>query len=167
MTLRTIVEHGAARVRWSSPVWVPLLVGAVAWQLSVSLQPQLLLPAVALATAALMGLSAITFTRLKDAAAIPRPEVGADPATAAYDLFRRVNRAAAESLCLGALCIVGMCAGVRWQWITSALILAGLTYVGLRLLGVLWTLRLQAEHVIGDRFVPRGNQHKSTVKIAN
>ncbi|AMT70473.1 hypothetical protein ABG82_09165 [Mycobacteroides immunogenum] len=150
----------------SLPVSVPLAVGFTAWHFSVALQPQILLPAAALTTAALMGLSAITFTRLKDAAAVSKPEVGVDPATTAYQLFRRVNRAAVEALLLGGLCVLGMCIGERWQWITSAALLAGLTYVGIRLLGVLLSLRQQAEHVIGDRYVPIGEQSKPDIRIA-
>lgn len=166
MTLRTLADRCAAALAQMSPLWFPMLIGVVAWRLDVTLQPQLLLPAVALTTAALMGLSAITFTRLKDAAAVPRPEVGVDPATTAYDLFRDVNRSALEALLLGGLCVVGMCVGQRWQWLVSAVILAGLSYVGLRLLKILWSLRRQAEHVIGDRHVPRGEQRRPSVKIA-
>jgi hypothetical protein len=153
-------------VRYASPVWIPVATGLAAWKLNLELQPQLLLPAVALATAALMGLSAITFTRLKDASALARPEVGVDPATTAYALFKRVNRAAVEALLLGGLCVVGMCVGARWQWVTSALLIAGLAYVGIRLLGVLWTLRREAEHVIGDRFIPQGAQQTPEIRIA-
>lgn len=113
-----------------------------------------------------MGLSAISFTRLKDAAAVPKPEVGVDPATTAYFLFRRVNRAAVEALVLGGLCVLGMSVGAKWQWLTSALLLAGITYVGIRLLSVLWTLRQEAEHVVGDRYIPIGTQQKPEIKIA-
>jgi hypothetical protein len=60
----------------------------------------------------------------------------------------------------------GMAAGARWQWLTSSLLLAGLTYVGIRLLAFLWSLRLQAEHVVGDRYVPVGTQQKPEIKIA-
>jgi hypothetical protein len=147
-------------------VWLPVAAGIAAWRLNVNLQPQLLLPAVALTTAALMGLSAISFTRLKDAAAVPKPEVGVDPATTAYFLFRRVNRAAVEALVLGGLCVLGMSVGAKWQWLTSALLLAGITYVGIRLLSVLWTLRQEAEHVVGDRYIPIGTQQKPEIKIA-
>lgn len=129
-------------------------------------QPQLLLPAVALSVAALMGLSTITFTRLKDAAAVAKPEVGVDPATTAYHLFRRVNRTAVEALLLGGVCVAGLAVGHRWEWPTSAFLLAGLTYVGIRLLVVLWDLRQQAERVIGDRYVPVGNQQRPEIKIA-
>jgi hypothetical protein len=59
-----------------------------------------------------------------------------------------------------------MAAGHRWEWLTSAVLLAGLTYVGIRLLAVLWNLRQQAEHVIGDRYVPVGTQQKPEIKIA-
>jgi hypothetical protein len=166
MTLRTIADGAIFGVRYASPVWVPAAAGVAAWRLNVALQPQLLLPAVALTTAALMGLSAITFTRLKDAAAIPRPEVGIDPATTAYSLFRRVNRAAVEALVLGGLCVIGMSVGPRWQWVTSVVLIVGLTYVGIRLLGVLWTLRREAEHVVGDRYIPLGAQQKPDIKIA-
>jgi hypothetical protein len=113
-----------------------------------------------------MGLSAITFTRLKDAAAVPKPEVGVDPATTAYLLFRRVNRAAVEALLLGGLCIVALSAGERWQSLSSAVLITGLTYVGIRLLSVLWTLRQEAEHVVGDRYVPISQQRKPEIKIA-
>ncbi|UVT31531.1 hypothetical protein SEA_SEJANUS_45 [Mycobacterium phage Sejanus] len=147
-------------------MWIPAATGVAAWKLNVDLQPQLLLPAAALTTAALMGLSAITFTRLKDAAAVPKPEVGVDPATTAYSLFRRVNRAAVEALVLGGFCVLGMALGARWQWLTSAILLAGLTYIGIRLLGVLWTLRREAEHVVGDRYVPVGTQQRPDIKLA-
>ncbi len=165
-TLRTIADSAVYGVRGTIPVWLPIGAGVAAWRLHVDLQPQLLLPAAALTTAALMGLSAITFTRLKDAAAVPKPEVGADPAATAFSLFRRVNRAAVEALLLGGLCVIGIAAGPRWQWLASALLLAGLTYVGIRLLGVLWSLRQQAAHVIGDRDIPVGKQYKPDIKIA-
>lgn len=165
-TLRTIADGTAHRVWAAAPLWIPVSAGVAAWKLKVDLQPQLLLPAAALTTAALMGLSAITFTRLKDAAAIPKPEVGVDPATTAYALFGRVNRAAVEALLLGGLCVVGITVGVRWQWLSSAVLLAGLTYVGMRLLAVLTSLRYQAEQVIGDRNIPVGKQHKPSIKLA-
>jgi hypothetical protein len=165
-TLRTLTDDLVGGIRTASPVWLPAVAGIAAWRLNVHLHPQLLLPAVALTTAALMGLSTITYTRLKDAAAVPRPEVGIDPATTAYSLFRRVNRAAVEALLLGGACVVGMCVSARWEWLSSAVILAGLTYVGIRLLAVLWTLRHEAEHVVGDRYVPIGTQAKPEIRIA-
>jgi hypothetical protein len=167
LTLRTLADGSARGIRWAAPVWLPAVTGIAAWRLDVVLEPQLLLPAAALTTAALMGLSAITFTRLKDAVAVAKPEVGVDPATTAYSLFRRVNRAAVEALILGGICVLGMALGPRWQWLTSALLLAGLAYVGIRLLGVLWTLRQEAEHVVGDRYVPMSAQRKPEIKIAN
>jgi hypothetical protein len=165
-TLRTIADGAAHRAWAAAPLWIPVTAGVAAWKLHVDLQPQLLLPAAALTTAALMGLSAITFTRLKDAAAIPKPEVGVDPATTAYALFGRVNRAAVAALLLGGLCVVGIAVGARWQWLSSAVLLAGLTYVGMRLLAVLTSLRHQAEQVIGDRHMPIGKQHKPNIKLA-
>lgn len=165
-TLRTLIDSTVSGARQSSLVWLPGAVGVAAWHLNVDLQPQLLLPAVALTVAALMGLSTITFTRLKDAAAVPKPAVGVDPATSAYYLFRRVNRTAVEALLIGGLCVAAMAAGRRWEWFTSAVLLAGLAYVGIRLLAVLWNLRQQAEHVIGDRYVPIGTQQKPEIKIA-
>lgn len=166
MTLRTLADGTGHGVRRATPVWIPLLTGVAAWRAHIDLQPQLLLPAIALTSAALMGLSAITFTRLKDAAAVKKPEIGVDPATTAYNLFRRVNRAAVEALILGGLCVVAMAVGQRWQWITSAILLAGLAYVGVRLLTVLTTLRREAEHVVGDRYVPAGAQPKPEIKLA-
>lgn len=71
-----------------------------------------------------------------------------------------------EALVLGGLCVLGMALGPRWQWLTSAVLLAGLAYIGIRLLGVLWTLRREAEHVVGDRYVPIGTQQKPDIKLA-
>lgn len=165
-TLRTLAEDAGRGIVAATPFWLPVATGIAALSFRVELKPELLLPAAALTVAALMGLSAITFTRLKDAAAIAKPEVGVDPATTSYLLFRRVNRAAVEALLLGGVCVIGMTVGENWRWLTSALLLAGLTYVGTRLLDVLLTLRREAEHVVGDRYVPASTESRPQVRLA-
>lgn len=165
-TLRILADGVGRAIASATPFWIPVATGVAALSFRVQIEPQMLLPAAALTVAALMGLSAITFTRLKDAAAVAKPEVGVDPATTAYQLFRRVNRAAVEALILGGLCVVSMTVGGRWVWMTSALLLMGLSYVGIRLFGVLWTLRREAEHVVGDRYVPASAQPKPDIKLA-
>lgn len=166
MTLRALIDDAGQAVVSATPFWLPVATGIAALSFRVQLKPELLLPAAALTVASLMGLSAITFTRLKDAAAIPKPEVGVDPATTSYLLFRRVNRAAVEALLLGGLCVIGMTVGEDWRWLTSALLLMGLTYIGIRLLNVLLTLRREAEHVVGDRYVQVSGDSRPEVRLA-
>ncbi|MFI5434781.1 hypothetical protein G8767_25495 [Rhodococcus sp. IC4_135] len=148
---------GGLRTRPTAMLFLlPIVIGVGGWFTHVTdIAPAALLPGAAITTGALLGLLSLTFNRVKDAAASPRPIVGIDPAYQAGVLFSSILYSAQVALTLSGLLLVLLLVdsevGLR---IGVAVALALFAHLGVRIALVLQSLKLQARQMLGSRSTP-------------
>lgn len=131
---------------------VPLLMGAGSWYFSSGIEPASLLPGASVLTGVLFGLLSLLFNRLKDAVAVPRPDVGADPAYGAHVTFCATAYAAKLSLLItGLLLALVVLPPGGLTRVGVALVIGLFAHLGIKSLFILRLLQAQAREVIGVR----------------
>lgn len=153
----TLSSSGGVRRGWFlAGLVLPAGIGAatfVFWR--ESLNATALFPAAAIFAGALMGTASMLFTRVKDLAAKPRPEVGRDPVFQASVVFRSALYCAEVSLLLNAVLVVAAIIppGTGAQVVMSVAI--GLyVHMGMKVAMLLQGLRAQMSDVAGSRTQP-------------
>lgn len=111
-----------------------------------------LFPAAAIFAGALTGTASMLFTRVKDLAAKPRPEVGRDPVLQAAVVFRSALYCAEVALLLNAVLVVATIvpAGTGAVTLTSVGV-ALFVYMGMKVAVLLQGLRAQMLDTAGSR----------------
>lgn len=147
-------DTGALRVTLVAVgVIVPVGAGAAAfvlWQDSLSATN--LFPAAAIFAGALTGTASMLFTRVKDLAAKPRPEVGRDPVLQASVVFRSSLYCAQIALLLNAVLVTAaiMPRG-RGAAAVTCVGIALFVHMGMKVLMLLQGLRAQMLDTAGSR----------------
>ena len=134
-------------------VAIPVTAGAATFVWSRdSLQASNLFPAAAIFAGALTGTASMLFTRVKDLAAKPRPEVGRDPVYQASVVFRSALYCAQVALALNAVLVVAL---VIPKGTTTAVLasvgVALFVHMGIKVVVLLQGLRAQMLDTAGSR----------------
>lgn len=111
-----------------------------------------LFPAAAIFAGALMGTASMLFTRVKDLAAKPRPDVGRDPVYQASIVFRSALYCAEVALLLNAVLVVASIApkGVGPKVLVAAAVTL-FVHMGMKVAMLLQGLRAQMFDTAGSR----------------
>ncbi|MBU8824177.1 hypothetical protein [Mycolicibacterium goodii] len=134
-------------------VTVPIAAGVSAFVfLRDGLAPTSLFPAAAIFAGALMGTASMLFTRVKDLAAKPRPDVGRDPVYQASVVFRSALYCAEIALFLNAVLVAASIIpkGLVAQ-VLVAVAVALFVHMGLKVAMLLQGLRAQMFDTAGSR----------------
>lgn len=117
-----------------------------------SLQPATWFPAAAIFAGALMGTVSLLYGRVKDAAALPKPEVGRDPVYQASVVFRTALFSAEVALLINAILLLVTVVPVVGVAQVGACIALGLfAHLGMRVSRLLVGLRAQMFATAGSR----------------
>lgn len=150
----TLSSSGGVRRGWLLAGFaIPAAVGVAAfvwWRSSIS--PEAMFPAAAIFAGALMGTASMLFTRVKDLAGKPRPEVGRDPVFQASVVFRSALYCAEVALVLNAVLVVAAVIppGMTTQ-VLACIAVALYVHMGMKAAMMLQGLRAQMSDVAGSR----------------
>ncbi|WP_142305278.1 hypothetical protein [Mycobacterium intracellulare] len=117
-----------------------------------SLQASSLFPAAAIFAGALTGTASMLFTRVKDLAAKPRPEIGRDPVYQAAVVFRSALYCAQIALALNAVLVIAVV--IPKGTTTAVLVSVGIAlfvHMGMKVVVLLQGLRAQMMDTAGSR----------------
>lgn len=171
LTNDALIDYRSARTGEYRPglivtaVAIPVVTGAAAfiWWRG-SLTASSLFPAAAIFAGALMGTASMLFTRVKDLAGKPRPEIGRDPVYQASVVFRSALYCAQVALALNAVLVVAVV--IPQGTATAVFVSIGVAlfvHMGIKVVILLQGLRAQMLDTAGSRAqgpVPAPKQSK-------
>lgn len=134
---------------------VPIILGATAGSsVPAEFDVASLFPAGALMVGMLMGAVSLLFTRVKDAAAVPAPEIGRDPVYFAMVAFRTAKWCTLVALCLNATLLAAVLLGSCAHGVLTGVAVGLMVHLGMKVWNLVCGIGAQAVNIAAGRATP-------------